>query len=214
MTKTCRAHLVLICLSLSLLLVWGCASSPPSRFYTLTALSGAADQDTGRPISAGASIGLGPIRFPDYLDRPGIVTRPGGGSAIEIADFDLWAGSFKEGVMNTLAQNLSVLLNTNKILVYPFLGVVKLDYRILLMVERFEGALGGEVTLVTRWVLYESLSEEPEKKEGRTQRARIVEPVQGSDYAAMVAAQSRAVERLSREIAQAIQSLPAPAAAK
>jgi uncharacterized protein len=212
MPKICLIRSILI--GLTLLLAWGCASSPPSRFYTLSPLSGPAQPEAPRLLSAGISIGLGPFRIPDYLDRPGIVTRPGGGSTIEIADFDLWAGSFKEGLINTLAQNLSVLLNTDKILIYPFIGVVKLDYRVLVTVERFEGALGGEVNLVARWVVFEGPSEEPEKKEGRTQLSRIVEPVQGSDYSALVAAHNRAVEQLSREIAQGVQSLSASRAAK
>jgi uncharacterized protein len=214
MPRTYLVRLVLICFGLSLLLTGGCASSPPSRFYTLNPMAGGLDQDAGHPLSAGISVGLGPIRIPDYLERPGVVTRPGGGNTIEIADFDLWAGSFKEGLINTLAQNLSLLLKTDKILIYPFIGVVKLDYRIFLVVERFEGTLGGEVTLVARWVVYEDTLEEPAKKEGRTERSRILVPVQGSDYASLVAAHNRAVEQLSREIAQGVQSLSASRATK
>jgi hypothetical protein len=89
-----------------------------------------------------------------------------------------------------------------------------LDYRIFLVVERFEGTLGGEVTLIARWVVYENPAEDSGKKEGLVQRSRIVEAVRGSDYPALVAAHNRAVERLSREIAGGLQGLPAPAAAK
>lgn len=213
MPKIRLTRLVWIGLGLSLALAWGCAASPQARFYTLNPMAGAAEQTAARAIGAGVSIGLGPIRIPDYLERPGIVTRPGG-DTLEIADFDLWAGSLKEGLINTLAQNLSVLLNTNKILVYPFIGVVKLDYRILLVVERFEGTLGGKVDLVTRWVVYEGAAEGTNDKSGIAQRSHIVEAVAGSDYAALVAAHNRAVERLSREIARVVQGLPAPAAAK
>lgn len=214
MSKTYLVRFVLICFGLGLLLAGGCASGPPSRFYTLNPLAGGLDQDAGRPLSAGISVGLGPIRIPDYLDRPGIVTRPGGGSAIEIADFDLWAGSFKEGFINTLAQNLSLHLKTDKILIYPFVGVVKLDYRIFLVVERFEGTLGNELTLVARWVVYQGPAEESGNKEGLVRRSKIVEAVAGPEYAALVAAHDRALERLSREITRGVQSLPAPAAAK
>ncbi len=105
---------VLICLCLSLLLGWGCASSPSSRFYTLSPMAGPPKPDAGRPLSAGISLALGPFRIPDYLDRPGIVTRPGNGNTIEIADYDLWAGSLKEAFASTLAQNLSILLDTDK----------------------------------------------------------------------------------------------------
>ena len=66
-----------------------------------------------QPISKGLTIGVGPIRFPDYLDRPGIVTRSSG-NTIEIAEFDLWAGSLKDDFMRILAENLSILLGTEK----------------------------------------------------------------------------------------------------
>jgi uncharacterized protein len=205
---------VLICLCLSLLLGWGCASSPSSRFYTLSPMADPPKPDAGRPISAGLSLALGPFRIPDYLDRPGIVTRPGNGNTIEIADYDLWAGSLKEAFASTLAQNLSILLDTNKILVYPYIGVLKTDYRIPLVIDRFEGTLGGELFLNARWIILEGNLEGPDRKGGLVQRSEIVEPLAGSDYAALVAAHSRALERLSREMARAIQSLPAPAAAK
>jgi uncharacterized lipoprotein YmbA len=50
--------------------------------------------------------------------------------------------------------------------------------------------------------------------EGFVQKSRITEPVSGSDYQAQVAAQSRAVDKLGREIAKAIQALPAAASRK
>ena len=66
------------------------------------------------------------------------------------------------------------------------------------------------VVLDATWVILEG----PDKKEGVVQKSQITEPVSGSDYQALVAAQSRAVEKLGREIAKAIRSLPAPSSAK
>jgi uncharacterized protein len=200
---------VLIGVSLCLLLSWGCASSPASRFYTLSSLSGPAKDKAEQPLNQGLTIGLGPIRFPDYLDRPGIVTRSSG-NTLRIAEFDLWAGSLKVDFSRVLSENLSILLETDKLFQYPYLGVIPIDIRILLSLNRFEGSPGGEVSLDAVWVILEG----PDKKEGLSQRSRIAEPVNGSNYQALVAAQSRAVERLSREIAMAIQSLPAPSSAK
>ena len=45
----------------------------------------------------------------------------------------------------------------------------------------------------------------PEKKLVKTHRSSIQEPASGADYAALVAAQSRAIAQLSKEIAAAIQ---------
>ena len=204
MKKKSLVRSALIGVSLSLLLAWGCASSPASRFYTLSSLSGPVKANAGQPLGKGPTIGLGPIRFPDYLDRPGIVTRSGG-NTIEIAEFDLWAGSLKDDFLRVLAENLSILLETDKMLLYPYIGAVPIDFRIGMNLIRFEGAPGGEVSLEATWLIQEG----QDKKEGVVQKSRITEPVSGSDYQALVAAQSRAVEKLGREMAKAIQTLPA-----
>lgn len=199
----------LIGVSLSLLLGWGCASTPASRFYTLSSLSGPVKANPEQPLSQGPTIGVGPIRFPDYLDRPGIVTRSSG-NTIEIAEFDLWAGSLKEDFIRTLAKNLSILLETDKIIFSPYSGLPPQDFRIGMNLNRFEGTPGGEAVLEATWAIMVG----PDKKEAVIQKSQITEPVAGSDYQALVAAQSRAVERLSREIAKAIQALPAASSRK
>jgi hypothetical protein len=61
--------------------------------------------------------------------------------------------------------------------------------------------LGDAVWLEVRW----SLIGGPEKKLLKTNRSSIREPVGGGDYAALVAAQSRALAKLSQEIVEAIQ---------
>jgi uncharacterized protein len=64
-----------------------------------------------------------------------------------------------------------------------------------------DGRLGEAAWLEARW----SILEGPEKKLLKMDRSSISEPVSGSDYAAVVAAQSRALAQLSQEIAKAIQ---------
>jgi len=209
MKKNSLVRSVLIGVSLSLLLGWGCASTPASRFYTLSPLSGPVKAKADQPLSQGPTIGLGPIRFPDYLDRPGIVTRSSG-NTIEIAGFDLWAGSFKDDFMRVLGENLSILLETDKMLFYPYIGVVPTDFRIGMNLNRFEGAPGDRVVLEATWIVLEG----PDKKEGVVQKSQITEPVSGSDYQALVAAQSRAVEKLGREMAKAVQTLSAASSKK
>jgi hypothetical protein len=61
--------------------------------------------------------------------------------------------------------------------------------------------LGDAAWLEARW----SILGGPEKKLLKTNRSSMREPVSGADYAAVVAAQSRALAKLSQEIAAAIQ---------
>ena len=72
----------------------------------------------------------------------------------------------------------------------------------ILDVIRYDGRLGDAARLESRW----SILQGPDKKLVKTGRSSITEPVTGPDYGDLVAAQSRALGQLSREIAQAIKT--------
>ncbi len=188
---------------LGLLLVLGCASSPSPRFYTLSSLqeggSGLRESRFGQDLF----IGVGPIKVSDYLDRTEIVTRSSS-NKITLSDFDLWAGSLAEDFSRVLAENLSVLLSTESVIVYPRLRSGLAKYQVTMDVIRFDGSLGGDVSLIARWAILEG----KDKKVVFARKSTIIEPSGGKGYEAMVAADSRALEKLSREIAEAIKKLP------
>ena len=75
-----------------------------------------------------------------------------------------------------------------------------IDYQVVVDIVRCDGRLGDAVWLEARWSILKS----PEKKLLKMNRSSIREPVGGVDYIALVAAQSRAVAKLSQEIAEAI----------
>jgi len=78
------------------------------------------------------------------------------------------------------------------------------DYRVLVDFQRFDGAPGGDVALDALWTILA-----PNGDVVGSGRASIREPVAGNDYAALVAAYSRAVSRVSGAIAVDIEALPA-----
>lgn len=203
MEKKYRVPAILIVFGLSLMMAGGCASTPSPRFYTLSPLSSEGKAPEVQPLTQGRTIGLGPIRFPDYLERHGIVTRTSS-NTLNIAEFHLWAGSLKEDFTRVLLENLYLLMGNDRIILYPYGSIIPPGHRILLNVIRFDGDLGDRVYLDVGWTILEG----PEKKEGIGQISRITEPVNGSDYASLAAAQSRALGRLSREIAKALQTVP------
>jgi uncharacterized protein len=147
-----------------------------------------------------AVIGIGPVKLADYLDQSMLVTRTSDNEAVK-AQFDRWAGSLKDNFTNVLADNLGVLLSTERIYLYPWRVSVPIDYQVILDIVRCDGRLGEAVWLEVRW----SLLGGPGNKLLKTHRSSIREPVSGADYAALVAAQSRALAKLSQEIAAAIQ---------
>jgi uncharacterized lipoprotein YmbA len=109
----CPSYLfrVNIILSLLLLVLSGCASTEPSRFYILSSLHGTEAEQVQEESEQGIAIGVGPVKIPAHLNRPQIVTRTSQ-NELKLAEFDKWAGSFKDGFTRVLAKNLSVLLST------------------------------------------------------------------------------------------------------
>jgi uncharacterized lipoprotein YmbA len=189
-------------IGLGLLLVLGCTSSPATRFYTLSSLQEGGRGPKESPSDQGLVIVVGPIQFPAYLDRTEIVTRASN-NKITLSEFDLWVGSLAEDFNRALAENLSVLLSTESVIVYPRLRPGLAKYQITMDVIRFDGSLGGDVSLIVRWAILEG----KERKVTSLRKSTITEPSGGKDYEAMVAANSRALEKLSREIADAITAL-------
>ena len=199
MMKLCIRQRNFLLFGFALLFVLGCASSPASRFYTLSSLQEGGRRPGEFPTDQGLTIVVGPIQFPEYLDRTEIVTRPSS-NKITVSDFDLWAGSFAEDFSRTLAENLSVLLSTESVIVYPGPRSSLAQYRITMDVIRFDGSLGGDVSLIVRWAILEG----KERKLVSGRKSTITEPSGAQGYEAMVAASSRALEKLSREIAEAV----------
>lgn len=181
----------------------GCASSAPSRFYTL---HGPGDGSAPSRASAAESkifIGIGPVEIPDYLNRPQIVTRSGL-NELNYAEYDRWAGSFEDEVARVLAENISVQLADRQMSVLPWgsfaTSSFPFKYRLAVSIMRFEGALKGSVVLKAQWTLYD----ESGKKVLLMRDSSISEQAQGNDYASLVEAMSRAIAKLSDEVASAI----------
>lgn len=178
----------------------GCmGTTPQSRFYTLTPLPEKMDSGVGMTDGV-LSVGIGPIRLADYLKQSHLVTRAGD-NQLKAADFDRWAGTFEDNFVQVMVENMSALLGTDRIFVYPFQSVTPVDYQIVLNVVRFDGELGKSASLVARWSILRGADKTPLV----IKRSSIDEPADGSDYAALVAAQSRAVARLCREMAALLQ---------
>ena len=188
-----------VILSMAAICLGGCRSQSP-RFYTLSPIQ--EDQVTAKRKSPAqnAIVGIGPVKLADYLDQSMLVTRTSDNLAVK-AEFDRWVGSFKDNFINVLADNIGVLLPTERIYLFPWRLSVPIDYQVAVDIVRCDGRLGDAAWLEARWSLFGG----PERKLLKTYRSNIREPVSGADYAALVAAQSRALAKLSQEIVEAIQ---------
>jgi len=187
-----------------LLTVPGCRSaSTPVTFYTLSATQDAADENPEISALRDKVITVGPARFPNFLDRPQIVTRSGV-NRLYISEFHRWAGDLDQDFLSILAENLSIRLSSPQVLLYSWKDQVAPDYRVTLEVHRFEGQMGKEVLLNVTWAIR---GREEGSEPLILRRSVIRRETPGSDYDALVAAHSQALGELSGEIAAAIITL-------
>jgi uncharacterized lipoprotein YmbA len=207
--------LALVALSLLALAQGGCSNTPPTRFYVLSAMAEQAAEDPGK----GTAIGIGPITLPQYLNRPQIVTRISG-NQLDFAEFDQWGGDLNDNVTRALAANLSNLLETDRVSLYPWKDEAPIDYQVTIDVANFEQDVDGTSLLTAYWSIVDPRSGKVRLMRRSTYRdtsetarpdtANSAGAIVGGGarpYDAIVAAMSRNLEALSRDIAGAISSM-------
>lgn len=184
-----------------LVLVGGCAGTPSPNFYTLSPMSDAVDRAETLTKNRLLSVAIAPIKFPDFLDRSQIVTRPSP-NTLNMSEFHRWGGSIASNFVQVFGENLSILLGTDRIFYPRQVEAFSIDYRVRLNVKAFEGELGKEVVLDVDWVVIDQ-----RRKDIIIimQNTLIRERAEGADYESFVSAQSRALEALSRQIASVMQ---------
>ncbi len=205
MKTICLDQFQLFTLGLVMVILAGCATLPSSKFYQLNPLPNSISIIRDASPEQNLIIAIGPVRIPDYLDRPQIVTRAGK-NELQLSEFDRWAGSLKSDVSRVLVEDISGLLPADRFSIvgwtpYPE-SQVPASYRVEMLVDRFEGTLGDSVLLKARWVVFAQNRSLLLRRE-----SLIREGVNGSSYNALVAARSSALVRLSRDIAGGITSV-------
>jgi len=191
-------------LVLAALLLAGCLGrSPSTGFYSLRALSA----EAGTAAESGSlALGVGPTRLPRYLDRPQIARRTGE-SEIVYDEFQRWASPLEAELLRVLGANLSGLLATQHVVVWPADAPFPLTYHVVIDVERFEAGPDDTVALRARWVIRPSGSGDALV----VGQSSFREPARSSAAADLVAAHSAAADKLSRAIAERLRAVAAEA---
>ncbi|MBW2563628.1 MAG: membrane integrity-associated transporter subunit PqiC [Deltaproteobacteria bacterium] len=193
------------CLVICLLVltIAGCRSStPPVEFYTLASLPGMEMESHEQSAVRDITIGIGPVQLPQFLNRPQIVIRSGP-NKLTVSEFHRWGGYFDQDFLRVLAQDISILMPTNRVVEFPWQDRANPDYRIEFNVQQFDGQPGNSVLLNATWTIKGQKGMEALY----ARRSIIKQPVSGNDYEALVAAHSQALATLSREIAAAIKNI-------
>lgn len=175
-----------------LLVLAGCASTPPSRLYLLDSLSLAAEENRS---SSRTRLGLGAVSLPDYLQRPQLTWR-GEGGRLFLRSGERWGEPLDEGVRRVLADNLSQRLGAGRLLVLPANAPLEPTGRVQVQVQAFD-LIGNEMVLTARWSLAVA-GGEVHWRESRL-RAALAE----NNALAQVAAMNQLLARLADEVAAA-----------
>lgn len=193
----------------------GC-SSPKTSYYRMIV----------NPISAttaansGMRVMVGPINIPASLDRPQLVTQ-NGTTEVQMHEYHRWAGTLKGDIGQVVASKLAQDLGTSDVWSFSQSTQAQFDYQILLDVQSLDSAEKGNVVLDVLWTIKPSTQaagSESSKKasnnasnpsasglckgKGLMGRSAVSEPITGSGFDALVAAQSRAFSKVSDDIAK------------
>lgn len=180
------------------LLVCACATSPPPRYYVLEAIRASDAPATRLPVL------VEPVAIPAEVDRPQIV-RDTGANEVLIEDFDRWASPLQDNVAGVLASDLSAQLGTPDVSTSQD-AVGARGYHVNVAIREFGSRLGEYAELGANW------SVRGENGATRAGYSSFREPARGRDFAALAAAHSRAISRMSQDISDAILALKDSAA--
>lgn len=150
MSPSLRHCLLAVCVSLaangcSLL---GAPKQNASDFYVLT---GPREADTAA-ADRRLSLGIGPIHFPPYLNRPEMVSRIAE-NQLSIDEFHRWGEPLRENFTHVLATNLDAQLGLARVSFYPWYNTTPMDLAVSVTVVRFEAQPDGTLLLRARWAV-------------------------------------------------------------
>jgi len=147
----------------------GCASSPPTRFYMLSA----PEQPAAKAVY---SVAVGPVTVPEIVDRPQFVLRSAA-NEVTITEQTRWAGSLQNEIPRVIAANLAQSLGDTQVWVYSKGAGSEADYRVTVDIQRFESVLGQAATVEAQWTVRVAKDKTGALRSGRSV---VREPAQGN----------------------------------
>ncbi len=179
----------------ALALLAAACSSDPANFYVLNATATA----TSAPTTL--SVAVGPVSVPAAVDRQQIVVTTSA-NQVTFDEFNRWASPLQDNIARVVADDLAALLGTSRVSLFPQSGDADADYRVRIEIRSFESAPGKSASLSAIWTVRRT-------KDGKSESGRtsVSEQVPDGGYGALAGAHSRSIERMSRDIADAVRLL-------
>ena len=173
----------------------GCATSPASKFYTLSPVQVVEQSSGTKPVM----IAIDPVTVPELVDRSQIVTTLDA-NRVSIDEFARWAEPLKSQIPRVLAADLVQFIPGAIVSTYPQ-RVDDNAYRISVDVQAFDSSTNGTVTMAVIWSV-----RPPKRGEKVSGRSVVHEAAGGPGYDALVRAHSRALASVASDIAVATHS--------
>jgi hypothetical protein len=172
--------------------VAGCASAP-SRFYTLNATA----KPDGAP-AANYAVMVGPVSVPAEVDRPQFTVQVAP-NRVAIDEFNRWAAPLNDSIARVVAEDLSMLLGTPRV---AAVGHARFDhaFQVMINIQKFESVPDKSVQIEAVWTV------RPPAGTNSVGITRASESVTGSSFDALAAAHSRALAKVSSDIAAVIRA--------
>ncbi len=186
-------------LMLIYLAVAACRSSPLVHYYLLSAdpQSSAVSAESKVP-----AIVIGPIVFPQYLDRPQLVIR-GRATEVVFSELHRWAEPLDRHFLSILAENVASRLDSDHVYTFPVSSGGGADCRLKGEVTRFDVDDSGRAELAIRWQVVDgggAVLVSP-------RRSRYTETSAPGDVTEAVEALAATVAAFSVEVAEALENV-------
>ena len=174
----------------------------PIHQYTLAAMA-----ESGAPpvlkYNGRGVILVGPVTLPQQFAGSSIVTRFGP-TVIRSSSTHLWAAPLDEQIAAVISRDLSLLLQSGNVSVYPGPRFAEKRYQVDLAIDRFDGMPGKEFTCNLTWTINDLQT----RKIIQRKNFSLTIPVNEDNYGAYVTAASTVISRLcAAELAPAVSHL-------
>ena len=148
-------------------------------------------------VDKGPMIGLGPIRVPEYLNRPQIIVAVTPNQYL-LSEDHRWAERLDQNISLALYQVLPGQLNTDRVVRYPWAQRQVVDYQVGMDIVEFNVDASGQSRLIVQWFIKHKDNTIMDK------RSEYQYPGSSSDYELIVKAQSQCLTQFGLEISQTL----------
>ncbi|WP_045855906.1 PqiC family protein [Teredinibacter purpureus] len=159
----------------------GCVSNTPqTSYYSLFAAKAEELPLTESAPARNISIGIGPMRLPEFMDNPAIVSLTSS-QQIKVSGYHAWGGDLKSSIGRAMSTNLSALWQHDGVVAFPWDSRTRPEYQVRIVFGEFSGVRGGDVRISASWLLIDTAKGEV-VKHGREVIVRASASASVNDY--------------------------------